>query len=319
MKKLFWLFIILISALGGLCLPCYGQDQIVNARNNYVQISLPSTAWSTLASQTYVFTPLSPDHSLCLSMVNNNTTSTHSFNLNIFTTGDNNTPDYTHNTGRYTPITPVGLPNIISSNSSIYFYVPSKSAAKVALVFTGGNTQAGSPDTVDIFAVQTTNTSCGTIPPQATITESYGTQFLSQQSFINPTINLGLLSVNSNNTTQKTIFFNKVVVSTTVNITIFVQPIQNAGSTCTAVGPFPLKLGNIQFPSTIAVSNFGCASPPTFAVGAIPATYSIPANSSLTIDLTGYQVVGVSNSGLTVASTASVTGTVWVTFFWTEK
>lgn len=167
-KYLLILFIILIS-----CFSSHAQnDQIVNARNVNIQISNPAGAsgtipWLTLSNQTYVLSPLTPDMGFCISVVNNNPTSQHSFSVAAFQSGDTNVGDYSNNTGRYT-----SLPVIISAGSqplvapagtTISFFVKSNGAAKVAFKFTGASTQAGVPDTVDIYGVQTTSGTCGSV------------------------------------------------------------------------------------------------------------------------------------------------------------
>src|SRR5689334_12478457 len=106
-RKIFLAFIIMISYSRLL----YGQDVIVNGRNTNLYFDGVSIPWSSLSSRSYIIGPIGPDYGFCVSVVNNNPTNSHSFTVAAFQTGDFNTIDYSHNTGRYAPLTIVGTPS----------------------------------------------------------------------------------------------------------------------------------------------------------------------------------------------------------------
>lgn len=329
MKKLILAFIILISCV----VSCYGQDQIINGRSSYVQISPPATAWSTLSSQTYVFTPINPDYGICLSLVNNNPTNAHTITLTAFQSSDSNVPDFTHFQGRYNSITIVGTPSPVAALTTTQVYLPANAAAKLALVFSGGGTLAGSPDTVDIFAVQTTQKVCGGVnpatgqgytlstpntgtssaPPIMSVADGTNSAFSVTTATVNPTASqfIGVVN-NTSNTNGKSLYFDKVVVSSTVNTTLTLTGITNAG-TCSINSPATIKIGAANTPVSTAGSN--CTVVPTTSGQSI--TFFILANSPFTIDLKGYIALNGTN-GLGMQSIA-VTGTVSLGWYWYEK
>src|SRR5882762_6230168 len=116
------LFIIMIK-------PLFGQDQIVNARNVNVQITNPTgsgggagaVAWNSI-NVAYVLAPLGPDYGFCISVVNNNPTSSHSFTVNAFQSGDSGVLDYSHNTTRYASLAIVGTPSPVAAATTNTFF-----------------------------------------------------------------------------------------------------------------------------------------------------------------------------------------------------
>lgn len=333
--------IILLLILAGTCKA--QNDQIVNARSNYVQITNPSgptgtVKWSTLASQTYVFTPISPDYSLCVSMVNNNPTNAHPFSFAAFATGDSNVSDYSHNTGRYSSITPIGVPTSIAASSTIYFYVPSKSAALVALQFTGAGTLAGNPDTVDIFAVQTTTTSCGatnpqtgqqytlstpntgtsSAPPIMAISDGTSTSYATTNTSTNPASNSIINLIENVSSNAKNLYFDKIILSSSVAVNIQIETINTTAGFSGCTGPnsgFNLK---INTPGSSGANVYQSCT----AGGSILSTigsFQIGAGNSLTVDLKGIISNNSSTTGIEVLVVTGVTGLVSSSIYWYEK
>lgn len=141
--------------------PARSQTDItLNPTGSYVDVQR-GIAWGAPFNRTYVLTPQTPQTSLCLYVVNNNPTNSHSFSLSMFQTADPRVPDYSNNQGRYAPVTVVGSPSPIAANSMGSAFGQTSAAAKVAFVLSGSSTAGGSPDTADIFVVQTTSGFCG--------------------------------------------------------------------------------------------------------------------------------------------------------------
>lgn len=334
-KKLLFLFIILIS----LSIPCFGQDVIVNGRNTNLYFDNASVPWSSLSSRSYVLSPIGPDSGFCVSMVNNNTTSAHSFTITTFQTGDFNTSDYSHNTGRYAPLTVIGAPSSIAANTTGTFFVKSNGASKIAFVFTGGTTQAGSPDTVDIYGVQTTANGCGTVnpstgqsytlstpntgtsaaPPIMAISDGLKQSFITSFNTTNPTANQHLFELNSNNST-KTIYLDKVIIGmgNIASATLFSNLASNKGSTCGA-GTIANLQANLGVTS-LSVTDGNCTGLPT-AISGTQINFSAGAGgSTFVIDLKGMILPPNTTTGFTVTnSSTAITGFVNVTMFWYEK
>jgi hypothetical protein len=341
MKKylisLFIGFIILIS-------PVFGQDQIVNGRNINVQITNPqgqgggagAVPWNSI-NTAYVLSPLGPDYGFCMSIVNDNPTSSHTLTVNAFQTGDAGVLDYSHNTGRYASLSIVGNPSPIPASTTNTFFVRSNGAAKIAFVFSGSTTQAGSPDTVDIYAVQTTAAGCGTVNPQtgqsyslatpntgtsaaspmSAISDGISQAYYAVSSQINPGANSVVLHINANNGIR-TIYYYKVIVECSAACTIQLKNTNGFGSGCSSPGtsnPVVMKLQSTN--TSTSLSN---QSPCT----TVPASQNfmqsdLAANTPIDFDVTGFIAPAGTGNGLEVFMITALTGTVNTTIRWYEK
>lgn len=332
MKKLLLAFIILIS----FCIPCYGQnDQLINGRNINVTFDT-NQAWSSLSSRTYLMAPLGPDYGFCVSIINNNTTSAHSFSVAAFQTGDNNVADYSHNTGRYATLAIVGNPSPIAANTTQTFFVRSNGAAKLAFQFTGASTQAGSPDTVDIFAVQTTAAGCGTVnpqtgqsytlatpntgtsasPPLMAVADGLSQGFSSFETVTNPVATQMIMHVAGLSTT-KNIYFQRMVISSTAAGEFLIGETSNAGSSCSAGTQAPVNTKGGNLTAAVATETKGtCVSNPATVQSM---RVLLGANQPFTFDLTGFISPTGTNSGIDIITPAGITGTIDVFILWYEK
>lgn len=337
------LFIILISLLP---LVCHAQDQVINARNINIQITNPGgpsgkLPWSTLSNQTYVLAPSSPDNGFCVSVVNNNPTNAHTFTIAAFQTGDSSVTDYSNNTGRYAPLTVVGTPSPVAAATTSTFFVRSNGAAKVAFQFAGGGTLGGNPDTVDIFAVQTTASGCGTVnpgtgqtytlatantgtssaPPILAVSDGLSQGFYFGSSVSNPGVLSVIGGVQVNTTSSKNLYIDKVVIasgaSTTATINFAMATAAGTGGGCAAFNTVSnTKVGNVT--TSIAQGFFGtCTTLPSGAPAA--AQLFLSSNSSIVIDLKGLIIPGVIGNGFYITVTGILTGTVSASTFWYEK
>lgn len=337
-----YLYLALIILISSFTLQAQ-QDQIVNGRNTNLTIA-KNVPWINLASQTYIMAPLGPDYGFCVSMINNNPTSSHTFTVATFQTGDNDVSDFTHNTGRFASLTVVGNPSPIAASTTQTFFVRSNGASKIAFQFAGGITQAGSPDTVDIFAVQTTAAGCGTVNPQTgqaytlatpgtgtssaspimAVSDGLGAAFALPFSVVNPANNAYINSLEGSNlTNNKTLYLDKIIVSTTSAAPIQINFYEYNSLLATGCGVGGPLAGNLKVSGGIAsVSQgiSGCTSNPT----ALPLTafpFFVNANSYIVLDLKGYIIPpSAGNQGIWLVNVGgAVTGTVSTTFFWYEK
>lgn len=156
MKKLL-LLLLLATA------PAFAQntDLILNPGPNYVDAGR-GVPWSAI-NRTYVLVPQNPNTSICFYVVNNNPTSSHTFTLNVFQSPDPRVADYSNNKGRYSAVTAVGTPSPVAASAVSSVFVQTTAAAAVAFSVSGAITQAGSPDTADLFLVQTSSGTCGAV------------------------------------------------------------------------------------------------------------------------------------------------------------
>lgn len=115
--------------------------------------------------QNFIFNPLDPNQGFCVFIFNNNTTSAHTFTLTVAQTGDPAIRSYSGNTQRWTNVpTQSSFPISVPANSLLGINYKTTASAGIVISFTGNTTQAGSPDTADIFTVQTNQSSCGSLP-----------------------------------------------------------------------------------------------------------------------------------------------------------
>jgi propanediol dehydratase small subunit len=127
-------------------------------------------AWVNI-NKAFLFTPKNADQSQCLYLHNQNTTSSHTITLGVFQTGDSQITTFTGQTDHYIQIALTG--STLAQNVSVTVgplatkavFFRSVAAARVAMNFSGSTTQAGSPDNVDLFIVQTTQPNCGVSAP----------------------------------------------------------------------------------------------------------------------------------------------------------
>lgn len=137
------------------------------ARSPYIVVGRGLT-WGSSgtggANNYFIFQPLSPDQRYCVFIVNNNPTSSHTYTLAAYQTGDPSQGSFQNNSsGRWIQDTVQGNAQTVSAASTTSAYVHANAGARMAISLTGSTTQTGSPDTADIFIVQTTAESCGPV------------------------------------------------------------------------------------------------------------------------------------------------------------
>jgi hypothetical protein len=141
------------------------QDTSITTPSLYLDIDR-NNAWANI-NKVYTFNPRNPDQSQCLYVHNQNPTSAHTITIAVFQTGDSQVTSYTGNTDRYIQVTLSGTttPSAVTLTTGALatqsLYWRSVASARVAIQISGSTTQAGSPDNVDLFVVQTTQTNCG--------------------------------------------------------------------------------------------------------------------------------------------------------------
>ncbi len=142
-RSLFAGVLVLLFAFFAIAAPAIAQTDIVlNPTGAYIDVQR-GVAWGSAFNRTYVLTPQNPQTSLCLYVVNNNPTSSHSFSLAMFQSADPRVADYSNNTGRYAAVTVVGSPSPIAANTMGSAFGQTNAAARVAFVLSASSTQTG--------------------------------------------------------------------------------------------------------------------------------------------------------------------------------
>lgn len=166
MKK--WLAVFLMFVVQ-FCL-AQNTDIPVNGANTYTVIG-QNLVWGKSGpgsmNNNFIFTPTTADTGICIYITNLNTSSGHSFSLAMSQTGDPTVTSFVNNGSRWTSVAifpSTTFPVTISANSTQGFFYKTFASAVVALQITGSTTSAGSPDTANVFAVQTSQSNCGINP-----------------------------------------------------------------------------------------------------------------------------------------------------------
>lgn len=129
----------------------------------------------------WIIQPLTPQTLTCIYIANNNPTNAHSFTLTFRSTGDPRVTSYLTQPPTGTLAAQQGKWNLVFSASGSVsslgvatYSFGSQTSARAQIQITGTATAGGSPDTADIYIVQST-TSCGpattnTVPIAVTVT-----------------------------------------------------------------------------------------------------------------------------------------------------
>ena len=152
-----------------ICAPAIGQQDItvVSGTNPYIVLAR-GVQWAGSGfgniGNNFIFTPTSPDEGFCLFVSNNNPSSSHSFTVAVHQTGDPAQTTYQSSQGKWTTVpTQSTFPVSVSASSVVGINYKTTASAGIAVTISGNSSAAGSPDTADLFAVQTTASSCGAL------------------------------------------------------------------------------------------------------------------------------------------------------------
>jgi len=164
MKKILQSLLLLLAAVPALA----QQDiNIVGGTSPYIVIGR-GLNWSGSGfgniQNNFIFTPTGPDVGFCLFLANNNPSSSHSVTVAVSQNGDPALKSFNGFQGRWNTVpTSSTFPITVAANSVSGINYKTSASANIVVTFSGTSAQAGSPDTVDVFAVQTTQSSCGAL------------------------------------------------------------------------------------------------------------------------------------------------------------
>ena len=144
------------------------QDiQVISGNNPYIALGR-NLAWGGSGvgnlNNNFIFHPTDPNIGFCLFLANNNPSSSHSVSVAVSQTGDPNQTSFQGQTGKWFNVpTVTSFPTTVAANTVVGINYKTTASANIAVQFSGATTQAGSPDTVNIFAVQTNQSACGSL------------------------------------------------------------------------------------------------------------------------------------------------------------
>ena len=193
-------------------------DILISSRGPYQDLAR-GAAWGQRGrngvENNYILQPLNPAQGICLFIANNNPVSAHTFTLEVHQTGDVMQTVYEGQTGRWVADTVQGLPipATVAAGSMVSAYVHTSAAARIAVSISGTTAQTGSPDTADIFLVQTEASSCGPVQGGSSSIQGWAPNGSYWDDSSNPVVVAGLNASNQINILPVT----SLGVSTTVN------------------------------------------------------------------------------------------------------
>jgi hypothetical protein len=170
MKRIFSLLVLILALVA----PVLAQTDIqISWRGPLFDIGR-NLVWGNSGvggfNNAFILQNVNPSLGTCVTMQNLNPSSNHSFLVNTYMTADQQVSGYYVNSGMWTPL-PALYPVFFQGQPYIYhagvqpnpiaFYIAPAAAARLAIVFSGGTTQTGTPDTVNIFGVQSASPNCG--------------------------------------------------------------------------------------------------------------------------------------------------------------
>ncbi len=148
--------------LVALAVPAFAQSDIFITGTNAYTILGRGLAWGTGVNNNFIFTPLNPNTQVCVYVTNNNPTNSHSFTLALYQAGDPQVKTFQNLPAKWAASGSVqSFPITVNAASTVGVFFNVTAAAQLTAKFTGTSSAGGSPDTADIFAVQTTAGACG--------------------------------------------------------------------------------------------------------------------------------------------------------------
>lgn len=137
------------------------QNADVHVSGSTYYVTLASgVAWNQ-SNGNYIFTPISPNTGVCIFIENQNPTSSHSYTLAAYETGNKSNTNFAGNTTKWVLATLLNPTSSVAANGISASFFNATGAANVAITVTGAVSASGSPDTVNIFATQSNTPTCG--------------------------------------------------------------------------------------------------------------------------------------------------------------
>lgn len=281
--------------------------------------------WSDF-NHTYIVRPTAAQNSLYIFIANRNTTNPHSLTLAVWQTPSNSVSDFTNNRGFWVQDSLNGNCTIVANTNMQACWVTTMFASQLAIVVSGAGALSGSPDTGDIFITQGVGEPKGQGAGVSFTTDSYQSQaqltqrtFALSNSFTSASNKGSVLLVESTGTGN--IYFNRLLVSSTVAATLVLSPITGYVG-CSNYSFFfaPTSLGNYTQLSNATFKTCADTTAIRDLTGPLAFTLPIPANQLVIVPLTDYYVHAAATHGLGLYFGADYSGgTLNAVMTWSEQ
>lgn len=317
------------------CASARANDIQINPTGPVFRVNNQTLAWGITGGggiqNNFFFSPLSPSEYVCTYVYNNNPTNQHgilvtiNITANVLSTGPSDgTWNFMTGGGGANQAQPFPSPALIIGS-----YV--SGAGLVSVNISGTSTQAGSPDTANLFIVQTQqpcaavrgnsssqSTTVSALPAILNISDSTGLAFSANATMTNPAGSLAAATIFQTNTGSSAAiqaYLDSVTISCTATCTVQLNNTATAG-TCSAVASIPSMNVLLGTGSNMVFSQ-ACTVQP--ALNATPyKVWVIAANTPTILDLKGF-VIGARSLNGFAFTPANFTGTINVSLQWWEK
>jgi hypothetical protein len=142
--------------------------------------------------------------------------------------------------------------------------------------------------------------------------------YIAQESAVNPAIGTVIFALQPTAVAPPIIYLDKAFIFATAATTVDFSPLNTYGTTCTNTGTNTGRQApGAAFGATAkpaSASDCGVAPTAGNAVLSIP----VPANTLVTVDLSGFSTSGTSNAGWALSTPAALTGTIKISGLWFE-
>lgn len=152
----------IVTLFGALCSLAWSQQDItIPGLSTYTVIGR-GLLWGTGVNNNFIFQAYNPNTQICLYVTNNNPTNSHSFTVTLWQAGDPQVKAFASFPSKWAQTnTNQTFPKTVTAVTTVGIFFNVSAAALLTAQFTGSSSAAGSPDSADIFAVQTTAGGCG--------------------------------------------------------------------------------------------------------------------------------------------------------------
>lgn len=305
------------------------QDiQVIGGTNPYIIIGR-GIAWSGSGpgnlNNNFIFSPVDPNQGFCLFLSNNNPSSSHNVTVAVAQTGDPALKFFQGFAQKwFTVPTVTAFPVTVPALGIVGINYKTTASAGITVSFSGAILQAGSPDTVDVFAVQTNQSACGSLSSNSVqgVAQQGTTEVLTNQF---PVQIGGLVAPGSSTTvqtftvgTQGNGFLQDARAFGASTVGNGFQAVGNYGTPQVSKGP-GIQVESIQ--SVIPISTFGSKNAVKFLGGYAKSNFLEMASDMASItggSMPGWGIFGkVTNpgaGGLIVGDVLSTTATVNVAY-----
>lgn len=277
-------------------------------------------------NQVYLFKPTQPQNSIYFFIVNRNTTSPHSFNLDVYQTPANSIADYTNHKMFWTEDSVNGNCKFVKPNSMTTCWVTTAFASQIAIVISNATTSSGSPDTGDLYITQGEGEPKGQGSGQSFSTDPFQQQqqisehtYSFTGTYSNPAANRGFIVLDSNTVD---VYYNRLIVSSDAAAQAVLQlrgASSTTGSTCTLSGFSNTNLDGTFPTAKSAVYDCSAINFSTSGNALVNINIVFPAGGgTMIIPLTDYYTKRITK-GIMGIFPASITGNINVTLTLSEQ